>query len=228
MDTFSPCSRLRFVIVNSFTCANLLLGVLAVIAAGTGLPRLAAWGLLACVILDACDGNLARRWRVASTFGTQFDSLADMTSFVIAGMALTFYWLAPEAPLALIAVASALYAVGGAIRLARYNCTGCQNGYFQGIPTTFVAAIVALYYLTAPALAPSLVIGLVILLAGLMVSLLPYPRPELVLRRCPPWLVLPVGVGFLLNPAGMVQVLSLSYVGLGPGIWLYRRTRRAR
>jgi len=213
-------------IVNGFTCANLLVGVLALIAASTGATTIAACGLLLCVALDACDGALARRWQVTSAFGTQFDSLADMTSFVLASVALTFYWVADAAPLVLLALASGLYAATGAIRLARYNCTGCQNGYFQGIPTTFVATVLAALYLTAPSLAPHLVIALVIVLAVLMVSLFPYPRPGLVLRRCQPWMALPLSIALVLNPAGTVQILSLSYVGLGPGIWLYRKTRR--
>ena len=53
--------RLRFLIVNSFTGFNLLVGVLALIVASTGHVALAAWGLLVCVLLDSCDGSLARR-----------------------------------------------------------------------------------------------------------------------------------------------------------------------
>ena len=95
--------RAGFVIVNTFTGFNLLIGVLALIAAASGAITTAAWGLLLCVLLDGCDGPLARRWRVATDFGAQLDSLADMTSFIIAGAALTFYWVRPTAPFLLIA-----------------------------------------------------------------------------------------------------------------------------
>jgi hypothetical protein len=46
--------------------------------------RLAAMCLIACVVFDGIDGALARRLRVASPFGAQMDSLADMCSFGIA------------------------------------------------------------------------------------------------------------------------------------------------
>src|SRR6188768_3475124 len=68
--------RLRFLIVNGFTSFNLMIGVLSLIIASTGRMGLAAWGLLLCVLLDSCDGSLARYWQVTSEFGAQLDSLA--------------------------------------------------------------------------------------------------------------------------------------------------------
>ena len=98
--------RLRFLIVNGFTSFNLIIGVLSLIVAGAGHTALAAWGLLLCVLLDSCDGSLARRWQVTSEFGAQLDSLADMTSFIIASVALTYYWAQPTTPFPLPAVAA--------------------------------------------------------------------------------------------------------------------------
>src|SRR5262249_49642975 len=111
----SPFFRLRFVIVNAFTGVNLLIGVLSLIAATTGSSATAAWGLLLCVLLDMCDGSLARRWRVVTAFGAQLDSLADMTSFIIAGAALTFYWARATAAFVPIVAICSLYALSGAI-----------------------------------------------------------------------------------------------------------------
>jgi CDP-diacylglycerol--serine O-phosphatidyltransferase len=224
MSSIFPNDRVRFAIVTGFTSLNLLIGVLSLIAATTGSIRLAAWGLLCCVLFDACDGLLARRWRVASAFGAQLDSLADMTSFITAGATLIYYWVQPVTPYWLIAGASALYVLAGAVRLARFNCTLPQPGYFQGIPTTFVAAAIAANYLVAPAINAYYVILLATLLAVLMVSLLPYPKPTPdMLRRCPRWCFAMVGVGALVQPAWTVWLLTASYIGLGPAIWLRRR-----
>jgi CDP-diacylglycerol--serine O-phosphatidyltransferase len=214
--------RAGFVIVNTFTGFNLLVGVLSLIAATTGAITIAAWGLLLCVLLDACDGSLARRWQVTTAFGAQLDSLADMTSFIIAGAALTFYWVRPTTPFLLIAAVSGLFALSGAIRLARFNSTVSQSGYFQGMPTTFVAAVVAANYLAYPALDSYWIIALVSLLALLMVSILPYPK-LVSLRHCPPWLWLALAIGACVSLSWVIWIMSAAYICLGPAIWLYRR-----
>jgi CDP-diacylglycerol---serine O-phosphatidyltransferase len=215
--------KLRFLVVNSFTGGNLLIGVLALFAVGTGATSLAAWGLLLCVLLDACDGSLARRWDVTSEFGAQLDSLADMTSFVIATATLAYYWVAPETPLHLIALASGLYALSGAIRLARFNCSTPNSAYFQGMPTTIVAAVLAAYYLIYPTLPSTIVVALVVLLAVLMISLMPYPKLSLLLRICPLWLKVVIVAIAALNPAWIVWFFTPAYIATGPGIWLYRK-----
>ncbi len=217
-------SKIRFLIVNSFTGLNLLIGVLSLVAGAAGSIETAAWGLLCCVVLDACDGLLARHWRVTSAFGEQLDSLADMTSFVTAGATLIYYWIQPSTADWLLISASGLYVVSGAVRLARFNCTPPQPGYFQGIPTTFVAATIGANYLVAPTINASLVLTFTILLALLMVSLLPYPKPSpAALRRCPRWCVALVGVGALVNIGWTVHVLTASYIALGPAIWIHRK-----
>lgn len=223
-------TRLRSLIVNSFTSFNLVLGVLSLIAATAGLIRFAAWGLLCCVVLDMCDGSLARRWDVSSDFGAQLDSLADMTSFIIAGATLIYYWVQPMTPLWLIILASSLYALSGAFRLARFNTTTTtQPGYFQGMPTTFVAAAVATNYLVAPALNSYWVVALVTLLAVLMVSLFPYPKfSPAMLRRCPPWLMLALVGSAVVNISWTVWLVTAAYISTGPAIWLRRRHLAAR
>jgi CDP-diacylglycerol--serine O-phosphatidyltransferase len=214
--------RLRFLIVNGFTSFNLIIGVLSLIVAGAGHTALAAWGLLLCVLLDSCDGSLARRWQVTSEFGAQLDSLADMTSFIIASVVLTYYWAQPTTPFPLLLVVCGLYTLAGAFRLARFNASPEDRGFFQGIPSTGGAALLAANYLAAPPPSVYGVITLVGLLAVLMVSTLPYPKLR-TLRRCPPWVWLAILVGALASPQITVWVVSAGYIGLGPAIWLHRR-----
>jgi CDP-diacylglycerol---serine O-phosphatidyltransferase len=219
--------RLRFVVVNAFTGCNLLIGVLSLLAASTGTIGIAAWGLLLCVLLDTCDGLLARRWHAVTSFGAQFDSLADMTSFIIAGTALTFYWAYASTSLLPNVMVSGLYALSGAIRLARFNSAPARSDYFQGVPTTFGAAVIAANYLAYPALEAGWVMVLVGLLAALMVSTWPYPK-LITLRRCPPWVLVPLIVGAIFSPTWTIWVATAVYLGLGPAIWFYQKRAAAK
>jgi CDP-diacylglycerol---serine O-phosphatidyltransferase len=217
--------RLRFLIVNGFTSFNLMIGVLSLIIAGTSQIALAAWGLLLCVLLDSCDGSLARHWQVTSEFGAQLDSLADMTSFIIASVALTYYWAKPTTSFLLLLIVCGLYTLAGAFRLARFNSSPEDRRFFQGIPSTGVAALLAANYLVTPPPSAYGVIALVGLLAVLMVSTLPYPK-LISLRRCPAWVGLAILIGALANLQSTVWIVSAGYIGLGPAIWLYRKATK--
>jgi CDP-diacylglycerol--serine O-phosphatidyltransferase len=213
-----------FVIVNAFTSFNLMIGVLALLVASAGQIALAAWGLLLCVLLDSCDGSLARRWNVATEFGAQLDSLADMTSFIIASVALTYAWARPAAPLWLVGLVCGVYALAGAFRLARFNTAPKTSGFFQGMPSTGGAAVIAALYLAAPPPNPSAALALVGLLAALMASRLPYPKLTTIFHA-PRWFWLGAVLGACLSPRAAVWVLALCYVGLGPAAWALQRLR---
>lgn len=221
-----PAPNIRFLIVTGFTGMNLMLGLLAMFYATRDLMLPAACCLLACVVLDACDGNLARRWDVSSPFGAQLDSLADFTSFCIASGALAYYWFSgPETPFYLIAGASCFYVFTGAVRLARFNVTSdplCPPQYFQGMPTTAVSAVVAIAYLTYPQLASSWGVALVVLLGILMVSVFPYPKTSRI-AKAPAWFWVLVVLAALVNPSWTAWALALAYMLSGPFIWARRR-----
>jgi CDP-diacylglycerol--serine O-phosphatidyltransferase len=220
--------RAGFVIVNSFTSFNLFVGVLSLIAAGNGQTALAAWGLLLCVLLDTCDGSLARHWNVTTPFGAQLDSLADMTSFSIASVALAYYWARSTTPFLLLISVCGLYALSGAIRLARFNSTTQRSDYFQGMPTTGGAAVLAALYLAAPPPRAQEVVGLVGLLAVLMVTTLPYPKLATLLRRCPAWFWAGAALSACLSLHAVIWVLSACYLCLGPAVWMFQRLRAER
>ncbi|HRW05690.1 MAG TPA: hypothetical protein P5121_11370, partial [Caldilineaceae bacterium] len=153
-------------------------------------------------------------------------SMADMTAFGVAAAALSYYWLMgkdPTLPI-LIAVASCLVALTGAIRLARFNVTPKNDAYFQGIPTTFAAAAIAVIYLTTPNL--NVIWGTVFVaaLALLMVSAFPYAKWDQV-RQLPKWLLLVGVVGVIINPSATSLTLASAYICSGPVLWLHRRGR---
>ena len=217
--------NLRIVIVNGFTVGSMLLGMVSLISTVTGYMTTAALCLLGCVLLDGCDGNLARKWNVASSFGAQLDSLADMTAFGVAGSVLAYYWLAQKSPeMLMIAVVSGLVLLMGAIRLARFNVAPKDDRYFQGIPTTVVAAIIAATYLTSPNLPFGWAALLVGLLAVLMVSAFPYFKFTQ-FRRIPKWVPLIVVIAAIIDLPATVLIVASAYIFSGPVLWW--RLRRA-
>ncbi len=227
LNRFAAPVTIRFLIVSGFTSFNLLLGLSALLLAVADCMALAAWCLLACVLLDAVDGLLARHWNVTSAFGAQFDSLADMTSFTIASAVLFFYWLQPGMHVLMLAGASGLYVLSGAIRLARFNVSLPSTQYFQGMPTTIVAAVVATTYLAFPQLNSALGVLLVVLLALLMVSVFPYPKLSQI-RKLPPLVWPMIVVGMLIHFSWTIWIIGLMYITTGPAIWLHQRIARVR
>jgi len=227
-------NRLQFIVVNCVTGINLVLGLLSVIAVANDQLTLAAGLLLTCALVDGLDGPLARRWEVSTDFGAQFDSLADMTSFIVAGGALAYFWADPadtSIPVFVAAMAAGAYVLAGAIRLARYNTSPSRPGYFQGMPTTVVSSIVAITLLTHQELRGYGVILLVLLLSALMVSVFPYPRLSAILPRLPRWVYLLLLAAVLMSDRRfeIVWLGTLTYILSGPIISVrYRLASRSR
>lgn len=219
----TPIRRLKFAVANGCTVASLLLGMAAVFAAIHSDLRLAALLLLACVIFDGCDGGLARKFGVASPFGAQMDSLADLSSFGVATAIVIYQWLVEggASPTA-AASACALVVVCAAIRLARFNVSPSDGRFFRGIPTTMTAAVLAAAVVVGPAVPVSARVVAVAVFAAAMVSSFPYAKLARVLRL-PPWLlVLPV-IGALLNLPVAFAAVVLGYLASGPLLWLRQR-----
>lgn len=215
--------RLRFALVNGCTVASLMLGMSAIfLAVNEASVHLAALCLIACVIFDGLDGALARRLGVASPFGAQMDSLADMCSFGIAAPVVVYAWLAGSAPSAVVVPACALVAVCAAIRLARFNVSPKDGRFFCGVPTTMVAAVLALGTLISPSMPAWAHVVAVTVLALAMVSSFPYAKLARLLRL-PPWvLVLPV-IGGLVDYQVTFAAIVALYLVSGPLVWLRHR-----
>jgi CDP-diacylglycerol--serine O-phosphatidyltransferase len=216
--------RLRFAAVNACTISSLMLGMSAIfVAVNHGDIRLAALLLIACVAFDGLDGALARRLGVASPFGAQMDSLADMCSFGIAAPVVVYAWLAGSAPAALVVAACALVAVCAAVRLARFNVSPKDGRFFCGVPTTMAAAVLALGTLIAPEMPPGVRVAAVAVLALAMVSSFPYAKLARLLRL-PPWLLVVPIVGAMIDYRVTFAVAVLAYLASGPLVWLSRRS----
>ncbi len=139
---------LRYTIPNSFTALSLLLGMASIATTQLGgleHLELAAWMIVWCGLLDTMDGVSARILKATSNFGAEFDSMADLVAFGVAPAILVLnagmqiagieyntlqFWV--------LATASGVFALAGAMRLARFNLqtTKPERGWFVGIPIT--------------------------------------------------------------------------------------------
>jgi CDP-diacylglycerol---serine O-phosphatidyltransferase len=214
--------RIKFGVANGCTVSSLMLGMSAIFLSMHGDARIAAALLVGCVVFDGLDGALARKMGVASPFGAQMDSLADMCSFGLAAPVVVYAWLHGRAPAGLIAVACGMIAAGAAIRLARFNVSPKDGRYFCGVPTTMTAAVMGLSVLIGLHLPGAVAIVALVGLAVAMVSGFPYAKIGRI-ARLPIWLwVVPIA-GMLLDFQATFAVIVAGYLVSGPLLWLHQR-----
>ena len=130
------------------TLSNLFLGFLSILYIQKGNLELGCNLILVAAILDSLDGKLARKIGIASDFGKEIDSLADLISFCLAPSFLIFnVFYSPEKQISellflYLAVISSFPVLMGAIRLARFNIDHTQESkqsYFIGLPSPMSA-----------------------------------------------------------------------------------------
>jgi CDP-diacylglycerol--serine O-phosphatidyltransferase len=214
--------RFKFAVVNACTLGSLALGVLAIMLAMRGDVRAAAICLIACVVFDGADGLLARRFGVASPFGAQMDSLADMCSFGLAAPVVVYASLAGTVPTPAAALACVLVAGCAAVRLARFNVSPKDGRFFCGVPTTMAAAVLAVGVLIELPMSGAAQLVGVALLAFAMVSSFPYAKLARLIKL-PPWLWLLPVVGALVDPRLTFAAVVAGYLVSGPLLWLRHR-----
>jgi CDP-diacylglycerol--serine O-phosphatidyltransferase len=138
-----------YLLPNMITAASLFFGFLSMKFAMEGrLPDAnpqaflyAAYAILAAAVCDGLDGSVARLTRTQSAFGVQLDSLCDMVSFGIVP-AFVIYNYALYSSSRIGFAACFIYAICGALRLARFNVqssVGKAGGNFTGIPIPMAA-----------------------------------------------------------------------------------------
>ncbi len=174
--------RKIYLVPNVITTGNLFCGFLSVVSSCQGDFQTAAWALFVAAIFDALDGRIARMAKATSSFGVQYDSLSDLTSFGIApGILLHQFALGALGRAGLMI--SFLFTLCSALRLARFNVTASKlpKNFFQGLPTPAAANMVAffvifiLYRGLDPIAKTGWMLFLAISLAMLMVSSLAFP-----------------------------------------------------
>ena len=240
-------SRGAFLLPNLLTTGCLFAGLYAVVAAIDGNLAQGAMAIFIAMVFDGLDGRVARMTGTESTFGKEYDSLADMVAFGLAPAIVCYQWgvdRIAEYGLAwgrLGWVAAFFYTAAGALRLARFNVrVAADKRYFEGLPSPSAAAVVAAFVWLATKYGldglPALVLGfLVTATAGaLMVSRVSYASfkhratSERVLYSR--LLLIPLVFSLIaINPPVALLLLFGSYAASAPLLWAWRRlTRRTR
>ncbi len=136
--------KIKFVylIPNFFTALSVFFGIMSIIASSQGRHEKAFVYIVLSLIADGLDGRLARLTNTTSKFGVEFDSLADIVAFGVAPAMFLFFAIGNNYG-RFGALVSGLYAVFGAIRLARFNVTTNENDprYFIGLPIPTAAVV---------------------------------------------------------------------------------------
>lgn len=137
--------KLRYTVPNSVTALSLLFGLSSIVMTQFGNLEFAAWLIVWCGLLDTMDGVVARLLKATSSFGAEFDSMADLISFGVAPAILVLnagmqlgdieyqsgqFWV--------LLVACGVFTLAGAMRLARFNLTtdAPRGSWFTGVPIT--------------------------------------------------------------------------------------------
>ena len=241
-----PPPRGVYLLPQLLTTGCLFSGFYAIVAAIDKNFAPAGMAVFIAMIFDGLDGRIARMTRTETTFGKEYDSLADMVAFGLAPAIVTYQWGVVR-----IAefgkewgrfgwLAAFFYAVAAALRLARFNAraASADKRYFEGLPSPSAAAIVAAFVWFSsgwrePGLVGLCAAFLVTVTAGLlMVTSFSYPSFKQfdMDRRIKRAYVIIVPLFFALialDPPTMLLSMFATYAASAPVLWVARRIRRA-
>ena len=226
---------MRFVLPNLVTLLAICLGLTGVRFAIEGHFDFAVYAIIVAAILDGLDGRIARALKGASRFGAELDSLADFVDFGVAPARVLYFWSLHEHR-SIGWFAALIFAIAGALRLARFNVMiddpnkpAWSGHFFVGMPAPAGAVLVMLplylhFGLNMPndrAYVP-FEIAYVLFIAFLMASRIPHFSGKRVGRVPREWFI-PVLLGILATlllivmfTMQMLFVLSISYLLLIP------------
>src|SRR3989442_5144910 len=161
-------NRGLYILPSLFTTANIAAGYYAILQVTHGSVAepwhfdFAAKAIGLAVLFDGLDGRIARMTHTSSDFGRWLGSLADVITFGVAPAMLAWMWGFRQLPqdlgemrtklLQLGAVASFLFLMAGASRLARFNIAKNPQPsnpgrpgkkYFVGMPIPAGAGVIA-------------------------------------------------------------------------------------
>jgi len=130
----------KSVIPNLFTTLNIFCGFLALVSVIEDKVISACWLISLAAVFDVLDGQFARLTKTSSSFGIEFDSLADLVSFgVVPSILLYKIYLVNLGKLGIII--SFLPLLFGGVRLARFNVLYGNKAKtkFVGLPIPYSA-----------------------------------------------------------------------------------------
>jgi CDP-diacylglycerol--serine O-phosphatidyltransferase len=164
-----PAKKGLYILPSIFTAANIAAGYYAISQAIQG-SAIDSWhfdhaakAIGFAILFDGLDGRIARLTNTASAFGRELDSLADVITFGIAPAVLAWLWGFRALPamddfelrnkiIQFGAIATFIFLMAGAARLARFNIQVNPQPsnpgrpgrkYFVGMPIPAGAGVVA-------------------------------------------------------------------------------------
>ncbi|MBK7249526.1 MAG: CDP-diacylglycerol--serine O-phosphatidyltransferase [Gammaproteobacteria bacterium] len=240
-----PPRRGVYLLPNLLTTGCLFAGFYAIVAAIDSNFERAGMAVFAAMLFDGLDGRVARWTGTESSFGKEYDSLADMVAFGLAPAIVTYQWgherIAEygQAWGRLGWLAAFFYAATAALRLARFNArTASQDKrFFEGLPSPSAAAIAAAFIWFASDWQTPGLTGLIVAFAitasagALMVSRFGYPslkQFDMDRRvRFAYFIIVPLFfVLIALDPPTMLLAMFSTYALSAPALWVARRVRR--
>lgn len=212
---------------------SLSCGVMAILQAIKGNLGISSALVLGGYLLDALDGELARRLNVASSFGLQLDSLVDTVVFAVAAPFLVILHLR-DSYIAwwLTGIGMLAFSMAGVFRLARFNlyAGGDKPRDTIGLTISTSGAYLALLVLVDRAFESSpipdwLFLPILLILAILMVSRIHFPELKTILRYRIPSLALlgtAITAAIWLTPQLVWLLITTAYISFGVGRATYR------
>ncbi|MBU0691669.1 CDP-diacylglycerol--serine O-phosphatidyltransferase [bacterium] len=174
---------------NLLTTGNLISGIIAILMAFDGHLITAGLLIFCATIFDAFDGKVARYFGSSSSFGLQYDSMADMISFGVAPALIVYAFAFRDLGVPGLLV-TLVPVVAAAIRLARFNIDADGKAHdFIGLSSPLHACLMAALVLMCVArwddAANSNVIAAIVIISSLlMISHVPLAGlPRFTLRE---------------------------------------------
>jgi CDP-diacylglycerol--serine O-phosphatidyltransferase len=218
-----PIARL---LPNMLTLLSLCSGLTGVRYAMQEKWEYAVLAIVFSAIFDVLDGRLARLLNIASKFGAELDSLADLTSFGVAPGLMMYLWVFQHDTTGFGWIAVLVFAACSALRLARFNtmledhtAPVWTKSFFTGVPAPAGAGLAILPLIFAVQFGmelkpPAWTLALwLILVGGLMVSRL--PTLSMKGRRIAPMWVVPLMVFVALLAAALITNTWMALLGVG-------------
>ncbi|RDU74215.1 CDP-diacylglycerol--serine O-phosphatidyltransferase [Helicobacter anseris] len=219
-----------YILPNLFTAGSIFLGIASVILASRGGFEWACWFVLLSMILDGLDGRVARLTNTASKFGVEFDSLADIVAFGVAPAMLLYFYIGLDYGRYGV-VASAIFVIFGAIRLARFNIStaNTEPNSFIGLPIPSAAVILVLwilldleYGILKNTCLGFILLALAFILSILMVSNIRYPSFKKMQWNLKIFVVVVIVLCMAyLKPREVIGGLMSFYVLYGIARWIF-------
>jgi CDP-diacylglycerol--serine O-phosphatidyltransferase len=236
-----------YLLPNLLTTGCLFSGFYAIVAAIDGNFERSGIAVFVAMLFDGLDGRVARLTSTESSFGKEYDSLADMVAFGLAPAIVSYQWGVEriaeygKAWFRFGWLAAFFYAAAAAMRLARFNARAASQDkrYFEGLPSPSAAAVVAGFIWVVsewrePGLPGLILAFMVTLTAGvLMVSRFGYSSFKgFDLTRPVRFVTLVLIVAALAiiahNPGLTLLAVFGVYAAWAPLYWVWRHLRRRR